>query len=59
MFVERSSSLVESRTRNQVSPGLNPPFATVSKFGQFSSLNDASVHSALSCINYCLAVVEM
>ena len=32
--VERGSSAVECRTRNRESPGSNPPFATVSKFGQ-------------------------
>ena len=34
-LVERSSSAVERRTRNQVSLGSNTPFATVSKFGHF------------------------
>ena len=43
MFMERGSSVVEWRTRNQVSPGLNPPYATVLKFGHFHSLHDASV----------------
>ena len=45
--LERGSSVVESRTRNRESPGSNPPFATVSKFGHFRSLHDASVHSAV------------
>ena len=39
--VERGSSVVECRTRNQVSLCVNPPFATVSKFGHFYSLNNA------------------
>ena len=30
--LECASSAVECRTRNQVNPGSNPPFATVSKF---------------------------
>ena len=48
-FVERGSSAVECRTRSQSreSPGLNPPVATVSKFGHFRSLHDALVHSAV------------
>ena len=33
---ERGSSAVECRTCNQVNPGSNPPFATVSKIGTFS-----------------------
>ena len=37
--VERGSSVVECRTRNQVSPGSNPPFATVSKIEHFRSLH--------------------
>ena len=45
--VERSSSAVECRPRNRESPGLNPPFATVSKFGHLISLHDAPVHSAV------------
>ena len=39
LFVERSSSVAECRTRNRESPGLKPPFATVSKFGYFCSLH--------------------
>ena len=38
---------VECRTRNRESPGSNPPFATVSKCGDFCSLHDAPVHSAV------------
>ena len=41
------SSVVECRTRNRDSPGSTPPFATVSKFGNFRSLHDASVHSVV------------
>ena len=40
-------SVVECRTHNRDSPGLNPPFANVLKFGHFRSLHDASVHSAV------------
>ena len=40
-------SVVECRTHNRYSPGLNPPFATVFKFGHFRSLHVASVHSAV------------
>ena len=43
----RGNSVVECRTRNRESPSLNPPFATVSKFGHFRSLHDATVHSAV------------
>ena len=52
--VARSSSkmwstvaqLVECRTRNRESPGSNP-VVTVSKFGHFLSLHDASFDSAV------------
>ena len=37
--MERGSSAVECRTRNQESPGSNPPFATVSKIGHFRSVH--------------------
>ena len=46
-IVERGSSVVECQTRNQVSPGSNPPFATVSKFGNFRSLHVVPVDSAV------------
>ena len=46
-IVERGKSAVECRTRNQESLGSNPRFATVSKFWHFSSLHNASVHSAV------------
>ena len=45
--VERDSSVVECRTRNRESPGLNSLFATALKFGHFRSLLDASVHSVV------------
>ena len=47
LHVERGSSKVECRTRNRESPGSNPPFATVSKFGHFRSHHDAPGHSAV------------
>ena len=50
--VERSSSAVECRTRNQVSPGSNHTIPTVSKIGQFSHRGP----SLLSCINEYLAI---
>ena len=40
--VERGCSVVECRTLNRESPGSNPIFATVSKFGHFRSFHDAS-----------------
>ena len=52
--MERSSSAVECRTRNRGGPGSNTPFATVSKFGHFCSLHDASVHSDV--VNEYLAI---
>ena len=45
--MKRGSSLVECRTRNRESPGSNTSFPTVSKFGHFRSLRDASVDSAV------------
>ena len=49
------SSVVECWICNRESPVLNPPFATISKFGHFCSLHDAPVHSEL-CINEYLAI---
>ena len=46
-IIKHGSSAVECRTRNQESPGLNPPFAIVSKCWYFCSLHDAPVHSAV------------
>ena len=40
------AQLVECRTLNRESPGSNP-VVTVSKFGHFLSLHDASVDSAV------------
>ena len=37
--LERGSSVIECRTPNRDSPGLNPPFATASKFWHFRSLH--------------------
>ena len=39
--------VVECRTCNRESSFLNNPFVALSKFGQFRSLHDASVHSAI------------
>ena len=50
LYVEHGSSPVERWTRNQVSPGSNPPFATVSKFAHPRG------PSSLSCINEYLAI---
>ena len=47
VHVKRGSSAVKCRTHNREIPGSNPPFATVSKFGHFRSLNDAPVQSAV------------
>ena len=44
---ERDSSVVECQTHNRESPGSNPPFAIVSKFGHFHSLHDASVDASV------------
>ena len=44
--MERGSSVVECRIGNRESP-VRIPFATVSKFGHFRSLRDASVDSAV------------
>ena len=44
---------VECRTRNQVSPGSNTPFATISKIVHFRSLRGHPI--ILSCINGYLA----
>ena len=44
VLVELGRSVAEGRTRNQVSPGSYPPFATVSNIGHFRSLHDAPFH---------------
>ena len=44
---ERSSSVVECRTRNQVSPGSNPSLLPFRKLGIFVLSIDAPVDSAV------------
>ena len=46
-FVERGSSVVECRTRNQVSPGSNPPLLPCRILGIFVLSIDAPVNSAV------------
>ena len=45
--VERGSSVVERQTRNQVSPGSNPPLLPFRKLGIFFHSIDAPVDSAV------------
>ena len=45
--VERGSSAVECRTRNQVSPGSNPPLLPFLRVGIFVLSIDAPVDSAV------------
>ena len=45
--VERGSSVVECRTRNRVSPGLNPPLLPFGRLGIFLLSIDAPVDSAV------------
>ena len=45
--IERGSSAVECRTRNQVSPGSNPPLLPFRKLGIFVLSIDAPVDSAV------------
>ena len=52
--MERGSSAVECRTRNQVSPGSNPPLLPFRRFGHFRSLHWRP--SWLSCIIEYLAI---
>ena len=47
IYVERGSSVVERRTRNQVSPGSNPPLLPFRRFGIFVLSIDAPVDSAV------------
>ena len=47
VFVERGSSAVECRTRNQVSPGSNPPLLPFRRLGIFVLSIDAPVDSAV------------
>ena len=53
-FVERSSSVVECRTRNRESPGSNPPLLPFRRLGIFRSLHRRPC--SLSCINEYLAI---
>ena len=46
-YVERGSSAVECRTRNQVSPGSNPPLLPFRRLGIFVFSIDAPVDSAV------------
>ena len=45
--VERGSSVVECRTRNQVSPGSNPPLLPFGRLGIFLLSIDTPVDSAV------------
>ena len=47
LFMERGSSVVECRTRNQVSPGSNPPLLPFGRLGIFLLSIDAPVDSAV------------
>ena len=47
MKMERGSSVVECRTRNQVSPGSNPPLLPFGRLGIFLLSIDAPVDSAV------------
>ena len=46
-YMERGSSVVECRTRNQVSPGSNPPLPPFRRLGIFVLSIDTSVDSAV------------
>ena len=46
-FMERGSSVVECRTRNQVSTGSNPSLLPFRRLGIFVLSIDAPVHSAV------------
>ena len=46
-YVERGSSVVECRTRNQVSPGSNPSLLPFRRLGISVLSIDAPVHSAV------------
>ena len=52
--MERSSSVVECRTRNRESPGSNPPLLPFQRLGIFRSLHRRPC--SLSCINEYLAI---
>ena len=53
--MERGSSVVECRTRNQVSAGLNPSLLPFRRLGIFVLSIDAPVDSEL-CLNEYLAI---
>ena len=46
-YVERGSSVVERRTRSQVSPGSDPPLLPFRRLGIFVLSIDAPVDSAV------------
>ena len=46
-YMERGSSMVECRTRNQVSPGSNPPLPPFRRLDIFVLSIDAPVDSAV------------
>ena len=46
-IMERGSSVVECRTRNQVSPGSNPPLLLFGRLGIFLLSIDTPVDSAV------------
>ena len=46
-YMERGSSVVECRTRNQVGPGSNPSLLPFRRLGIFVLSIDAPVHSAV------------
>ena len=52
--MERSSSVVECRTRNRESPGSNPPLLPFRRLGIFRSIHRRPC--SLSCINEYLAI---
>ena len=47
VIVERGSTVVEHRTRNQVSPGSNPPLVPFRRLGIFVLFIDAPFDSAV------------
>ena len=47
VYMERGSSAVECRTRNQVSPGSNPPLVPFRRLGIFVLSINAPVDSAV------------
>ena len=54
--MERGSSVVECRTRSQVSPGSNPSLLSFRKLGIFVLAIDSPSPCSLSCINEYLAI---